>query len=215
MDFANYTYNKSGGETLHAWNIAPLNIKLGLLNNVDLQFVYDNYEHVHTRNPAGATTQSGFGDFTTRLKINLWGNDGGETAFGLLPYVKFPTSTGHLGNGAVEGGMIFPLAVKLPADFDLGTEAAAGFFRNETSRGRHAEFIGSVTVGHALVGDLSGYVEFFSSASTESHSQWIGTLDLGLEFQLTKNVQLDCGCNLGLTSAADTAHAFSGITLRF
>ena len=67
-----------------------------------------------------ATTQSGIGDFTTRLKINLWGDDGGKTAFALLPFIKFPTSTDNLGNNAVEGGVIFPLAVKLPDDFDLG-----------------------------------------------------------------------------------------------
>src|SRR5258708_7832686 len=59
MDFANFTYNKTDSETLRAWNIAPLNIKLGLVNNVDLQFVYDNYLRVRTRSPAtGAVTQS-------------------------------------------------------------------------------------------------------------------------------------------------------------
>src|SRR5208282_2636340 len=33
MDFANYTYNDSGGTTTRAWNVAPFNIKAGLLNN--------------------------------------------------------------------------------------------------------------------------------------------------------------------------------------
>jgi len=107
MDFANFTYNRGDGETTHAWNVAPVNLKAGLLNNVDLQFVLDSYLHVHTENrTTGTTALSGFGDFTTRLKINLWGNDEGRTAFGLLPYVKFPTSTDHLGNDAVEGGVI-------------------------------------------------------------------------------------------------------------
>ncbi len=215
MDFANFTYNQSDRETVHAWNIAPLNLKLGLLNNVDLQLVYDNYFHIHTQDRAtGTATQSGFGDFTTRLKINLWGNDSGQTAFALLPYVKFPTSTDHLGNDAVEGGIIFPLAVELPANFELGMEGGAGIFQNENGNGRHAEFIASITIDHAIVGHLSGYLEFFSNISTETHSQWIGTADLGLEYLLTKNVQLDCGCNVGLTPAADTAHAFTGITFR-
>lgn len=216
MDFANFTYNQAGNETLHAWNFAPLNFKVGLLNNVDLQFVYDNFLHVHTRDRAtGAASQSGFGDFTTRLKINLWGNDEGRTALALLPYVKFPTSTSHLGNDAVEGGIILPLAVELPGDFELGTEGAVGIFQDQNGNGRHAEFIGSITVDHAIIGKLSGYLEFFSSFSTETHSQWIGTADVGLEYLLTKDVQLDCGCNIGLTPAADTAHAFTGITIRF
>lgn len=216
MDFATFTYNRTGSETTRAWNIAPVNLKAGLLNNVDLQLVLDNYLHVRTEGRGtGTTTQSGFGDFTTRLKINLWGNDEGQTAFALLPYVKFPTSTDHLGNNAVEGGVILPFAVKLPADFELGAETAAGIFRNQNDSGHHEEFIGSITLDHAIIGNLSGYAEFFSNFSTERHSGWIGTVDLGLEFLLTKNVQLDCGCNVGLTPAADTAHAFSGVTIRF
>lgn len=216
MDFANFTYNKTDHETTQAWNVAPFNIKAGLLNNVDLQFVFDNYLHVRTQDRAtGTTTQSGVGDFTTRLKINLWGNDGGNTAFGLLPYVKIPTSTGHLGNNAVEGGVIFPFAAELPADFELGAETAVGIFRNENDNGHHQEFIGSITVDHAIIGKLSGYTEFFANVSTERHSGWIGTADVGLEFLLTENVQLDCGCNIGITPTADTAHTFAGVTIRF
>ena len=216
MDFANFTYNRAGGQTTRAWNIAPVNLKAGLLNNVDLQFVLDDYLLVHTENRAtGAVTHSGFGDFTTRLKINLWGNDGGQTAFGLLPYVKFPTASDNLGNNSVEGGIIFPFAVKLPAEFELGTETSFGIFRDENDNRDHEEFILSATIDHSIIGKLSGYVEFFSNFSTERHSGWIGTLDLGVEYLLTENVQLDCGCNVGLTPAADSAHAFSGITIRF
>jgi len=217
MDFANYTYDKSDGTTTKAWNIAPVNLKVGLLNNVDLQFVSDNYLHVRTDNRVAGTanTQSGVGDFTTRLKINLWGNDGGQTAFALLPFIKFPTSTDGLGNNAVEGGVIFPLAVKLPHDFDLGLETAVSFLRDGSDSNYHADFINSVTLDHAIIGKLSGYLEFFSDISTERHSGWIGTVDIGLEFLVTKNLQLDCGCNFGITRAADDFNPFAGVTVRF
>ena len=217
MDFANFTHDKTDGTTTQAWNVAPFNIKAGLLNNVDLQFVYDDYLNVRTRDGAtGATTeQSGFGDFTTRLKVNLWGDDGGKTAFALLPYAKFPTSTGHLGNSTVEGGVIFPLAIKLPNGFDLGCETAAGGWRDAADSRYHEEFINSVTLDHALVGKLSGYVEFFSNLSTEHNANWIGTIDTGLEFLLTENNQLDLGCNFGITRSADDFHPFAGITVLF
>lgn len=217
MDFANYTYNDSDGIRTRAWNVAPFNIKAGLLNNVDLQFVFDNYLHVRTEdNTAGTTiTQSGIGDFTARLKINLWGDDGGKTAFALLPFVKFPTSTDNLGNDAVEGGVIFPLAVKLPADFDLGLETAISLLRDDSDNDYHADFINSITLDHAIVGKLSGYLEFFSDICTEHGSGWIGTVDTGLEFLLAENIQLDCGCNFGVTRTADNFNPFAGITVRF
>lgn len=217
MDFANYTYNQSEGTTTKAWNVAPFNVKVGLLNNVDLQFVFDNYLNVRTENQTTgmATTQSGIGDFTTRLKINLWGDDGGKTAFALLPFLKFPTSTDNLGNNAVEGGVILPLAVKLPAGFDMGCETAISFMQDVDDNRYHEEFINSITFDHGIIGRLSGYLEFFSDISTEHHAGWIGTVDTGLEFMLTENLQLDCGCNFGITRAADDFNPFAGITVRF
>jgi hypothetical protein len=216
MDFANYSYDKSDGATTKAWNVAPFNFKAGLFNKVDLQFVFDNHLNVRTENHAtGTTTQSGVGDFTTRLKINIWGDDGGKTAFALLPFVTFPTGTDGLGDDAVEGGVIFPLAVKLPDGFDLGLETAFSCLRDDSDNHYHADFINSITLDHAIVGKLSGYLEFFSDISAESHSSWIGTVDTGLEFLLTENVQLDCGCNFGVTRAADDFNPFAGITVRF
>ena len=217
MDFANYTYNQSDGTTTRAWNVAPFNLKAGLCNNVDVQIVFDNYLHVRTEDrQAGTTaTQSGVGDLTARLKINLWGDDGGKTAFALLPFVKIPTSTDGLGNNAVEGGVIFPLAVKLPGDFDLGLETAFSCLRDDGDNNYHADFINSITLDHAIIGKLSGYLEFFSDISTASHAGWIGTVDTGLEFLVTENVQLDCGCNFGVTRAADNFNPFAGITIRF
>jgi hypothetical protein len=216
MDFVTYTRDDTDGVRTEAWNVAPVNLKVGLLNNVDLQMIYDNYLNVHTRDRLGiTTTQSGFGDVTARLKINLWGNDGGQTAFGLLPFVKLPVNTDHLGNDSVEGGMILPLAVKLPGDWDMGLELGGSEMRNDDRPGHHAEFVQSITFDHVIMGKLSGYCEFFSDISSEGGPGWIGTADVGLEYKLTEDVQLDCGGNFGVTRAADDVNVFTGITVRF
>jgi hypothetical protein len=217
MDFANFTSDESNGVRTRAWNVAPFNVKIGLFNRVDLQFIFDDYFWVRTNDRVTRTTtiQSGVGDFTPRLKINLWGDDGGSTALGFLPFVKFPTNTDQLGNNSVEGGALFPFAAKLPAGFDMGMETGVRFLRNEVGRSYHEEFVNSVTFGHALIGKLDGYLEFFSSVSTESGSQWVGTIDFGLTYPIAENVQLDCGCNAGVTRSADDLNAFTGITVRF
>src|ERR1017187_10243477 len=217
MDFANYTEDNANGVRTETWNVAPVNFKVGVLNNVDVQFTLDDYLHTRTVDHVSGTTttQSGFGDFTTRVKINLWGNDGGPTAFGVMPFVKFPTNTDHLGNDAVEGGVIFPLAVKLPGNWDMGMETAATVLQNSGNSREHAEFINSVTFDHTILGKLSGYCEFFSSVSTERGASWVGTVDVGIEYLVTKDVQLDCGCNVGVTHAADDVNPFAGITVRY
>jgi hypothetical protein len=215
MDFFYFTSDNTDGARTKGWQIGDFNLKAGLLNQVDFQLIYDSYLNVERKDNSGKTTQSGFGDLTTRLKINLWGNDGGATAFALLPYVKFPTSTDGLGNHAVEGGVIFPLAINLPRDFALSLETAACFLQNANDDRYHEEFIASASLGHNLIGKLDGYVEFFSSFSTERHTDWVGTVDAGLEYRLTQNTQLDCGCNFGVTRAADDFNPFAGITVRF
>jgi len=216
MDFANFTYDKAGGTTTKTWEVGDFNFKAGLLNDVDVQFVYDNYLNVHTGDSSGkSTTHSGFGDFTTRLKINLWGDDGGKTAFAMLLYITFPTSTDGLGNNGVEGGVIFPLAVSLPYDFDLSLETAASLIGNDGNGGYDEEFIASASLDHQIIGKLSAFLEFFSNFSTESHADWVGTVDAGLEYLVTKNIQLDLDCYFGVTPAAADYNPFCVITVRF
>lgn len=121
MDFVSATVDRdrSGGGDVRTevWNIAPVNLKLGLLNNVDVQFVLDTYVHSRIEDRVANTveTASGFGDVQTRLKINLWGNDGGKTSFAMMPFVKWPLPSSDLRNGDTEGGVIFILGYELPA----------------------------------------------------------------------------------------------------
>jgi hypothetical protein len=158
---------------------------------------------------------SGVGNFITRLKVNLWGNDGGRTAFALFPFMKFPTGTGGLDNSSIEGGAIFPFSMTLPAKFELGMETGVVVLRNEYGANYHEEFVNSITFAREIAGKLSGYCEFFSSVSTERDSSWIGTADFGLTYALTENVQIDGGCNVGATDGADDINAFTGLSVRF
>ncbi len=221
MDLVSYTHDRDrsgGGDTrTGAFAIAPVNLKVGLLNNVDFQVVLGTYTHVRMDDRATGTVEkmSGFGDVTTRLKVNFWGNDGGPTALGLMPIVKFPTNQDGLGNKAVEGGVILPFVVALPGKWDMGLMTQANLLRSDADRRYHPSFVNSITFGHNIVGKLGGYVEFFSTVSTERGSRWVGTVDFGLTYGLTENIQLDAGVNIGVTKSADDLNLFVGLSRRF
>ena len=220
LDLVNYSYDRHNpardGTLVRTWAIAPLNLKVGLLNNLDVQLVLQPHTYVHTSDPAaGVSRQRGFGDLVTRVKWNLWGNDGVATAFALMPYFKLPTNQDQLGNHSVEGGLIAPLAVELPAGWGMGLMTQLDVVRDTRSSGYHPEFVNTVTFGHDIIGDLGGYVEFFSSLSAERGASWVGTVDLGLTYALTKNLQLDAGINIGVTRAADDFNPFVGLSFRF
>jgi len=197
------------------WEIASMNLKLGLLNQLDAQLVLEPYNLLYEREGGNRVTRRGFGDTTFRLKYNFWGNDGGRTAFAATPYVKFPTSQEGIGNRGVEGGLVLPLEVELPSDFWLGWTIRFDAVRNKDKPGYHAEFVNSVEFGHDLFGNLSGYLEFFSAVSTERDAEWEGTFDPGLIYKVTENLQFIVGLDIGLTRSADDWTAFVGMTWRY
>ena len=214
VSYAEDRHNDSD-ERVEGWGFLNSNLKVGLCNNADLQLVVPTYNSVRNRSAGNTERNSGFGDLVARLKINLWGNDGGQTAFGAMPFVKFPTAQDDLGNGAFEGGIIFPLTVELPKSWGLGAMTEFDYAKDADGSGYQPEFINTITFSHSIVGNLAGYVEFFSLVSTDRNSKWIGTFDLGLTYALSDDIQLDCGVNIGVTRSADDVNPFFGITRRF
>jgi hypothetical protein len=197
-------------------SLAPMNLKVGLLNHVDLQLILSPFNRQRTQDRVGGTvrTSSGFGDVVTRLKVNLWGNDGGATAAALMPFVRFPSSQDGLGNNAGEGGFIIPFAIRLPHNFGMGLMTEVDFNENSNNNHYHAEFVNSITLNRGIIGELAGYVEFFSNISNEARSPWIGTADFGFTYALSANAQLDAGLNMGITEAAEDFNPFIGFSIR-
>jgi hypothetical protein len=217
MDLVNFTYDRSspGGARTEIWNVAPMNLKVGLLNHVDLQIVLDNYVEVRTRDAAGTTERaSGFGDITARLKINLWGNDGGRTALAVMPFVKLPLSATDLRNGETEGGIIIPFALELPGSWGLGAMTEVDFVSAEEG-GHETEWLNSITLSCDFTERIGGYVEFVAVVGTAPGFAWQGQVDLGFTYALSPDVQLDAGCNFGVTESAPDYQPFLGLTVRF
>ena len=220
MDFANLTHNEPssqrGNVRSTAFEIAPMNIKVGLLNNLDLQLVYTAYLAQKTEDHDAGTLErvGGFAGITPRLKLNLLGNDGGFLALGIIPFVKLPVSTGDLNNGSVEGGLGIPYSFDIPG-WDVGFQTTFNLRHDEEGNGYHSEFDNSISIGHRIVGNLSLSAEFFSSVSTEQNADWIGTVDTWVTYQINKNLSFDGGLNIGVTAAADDWHPWVGMTWRY
>ena len=220
MDFANMTYDQPSSERgnvrVTAVEAAPMNLKVGLLNNLDFQLVYTSYrwEETDNRDTEIIERKSGFDGITPRLKVNLVGNDGGFFALALIPFVALPLSSGQLSNSSVEGGLGIPYAFDIPG-WDVGFQTTFHRNRNGEGSGYHTEFDNSVSIGRPIIGRLSLSAEFFSSVSTEQNSGWVGTVDTWLTYQVNKNLRLDGGVYIGVTPAADDWHSWVGMTWRY
>lgn len=220
-DIVKYTYDryKANGENTRSrtWNMAVPNLKLGLTNSTDIQFVVDNYVRQTTSDKIANTrdTIDGFGDVTIRLKQNLWGNDGGQTAFALMPYIKTPTNTNNLGNGEVEWGVIAPLAIDLGNGYGIGLMTQVDYLKDADNKGYHPSFVNTATLAVELTDKIGSYYEVFTEKGTDTGAEWAVMLDTGITYALNDNVQLDMGMNIGVTEAADDFQPFLGITYRY
>lgn len=207
MSFIDYSQN--GDED--AWAYAPTNLKIGLLNNMDLQIVFTPYATADD----GTQTTGGLGDTQLRLKVNLWGNDGGKTALGIMPFIKVPTAGDDLGNDRVEGGVIFPFAAELSEGVGLGLMFETDFVYDADDDDYDAEFITTSVLGLDVAEKTGVYIEGIGISSTDSDVDFRGILGIGGTYELTKNMILDAGINIGLTGEADEINLFTGITVRF
>ncbi|MGH7959585.1 MAG: transporter, partial [Opitutaceae bacterium] len=185
MDIVNHLRDRDtqGGADVRsrAWSIAPVNLKLGLFNNVDIQLMLDTHVRARVEDRVSRATwkASGFGDATTRVKINLWGNDGGKTALALMPFVKWPLKASDLRNGKTEGGLIVPFAVELAGGWGMGVMTELDFVRNAANTGHDREWVNSITFAHDITEKFGGYVEFFTVTGSAPGFKWQGQLAVG------------------------------------
>lgn len=216
LDFS-YDRNNEDSQTVRALSVAPMLLKVGLLNDVDLQIGIDPYarEKSTSRGTDDSETVEGFGDTTARLKVNLWGNDAGDTAFAIMPFVKFPTADADLGNGNIEGGVVSILGVDLPNEFSSAFMLEFDFNRSTADDRYVVDIVHTATVGRSLVGDLGGYLEYAGLLNLNGDEAYRAYFDTGLTYGLTRDVQLDGGLRVGLTEAADDLGLFVGTSMRF
>jgi hypothetical protein len=221
LDLIEYAYGVEGEAATDGISVLSTNFKIGLLNSVDVQFLFTPYRREETDVPGRDQVVDGFGDDTQiRLKINLWGNDGwtpgfGDTAFGIMPFVKFPTGPDELNNGHVEGGLIFPLAATLSGGFDLGLMAEVDFVYNEDADDYGIDFVHTATVSHDIVGELAGYVEYVGVAPHDTGDTYQAISSVGFTYALSRDWMIDFGGTASPSDGAEDYTVFAGTSFRF
>lgn len=210
------------GAVIDSYEFGTTNVRVGLTNSAEINFVWPPYGVVRTRpGDGGAVTRDkGVGGLDIRAKYNFWGNDNfekpGDTALGLLPYVTFPTDRGNgISPETVSGGVIVPFAVKLTDKFSLGLNGGLDIVRADDSTHYHPEYLASASLSYGWTEQLSSYYEIAGRFSTRDPRGETVIVATGLAYQLTKNLQFDAGINVGVTEAADRLNPFVGISARF
>lgn len=208
-DLINISDNEEDGTRIRSTTAGATNLRLGLTQNTDAHLIIQPYTDVRV---GSNSLNSGIGDTTLRMKWNLLGNDGGDMAFALIPYVVLPTAEDGLGAEAVEGGLILPLALGINDDMDLGTMLA--WDKTSVSDSRYEDGLtASASLGYSLSDDLGVYGEIWAHQVLKKHEATEVTFDLGITCQVER-YQIDAGVNIGLSEVADDLNPFLGLAGR-
>jgi|TARA_B110000438_G_scaffold298124_1_gene345728 hypothetical protein len=206
LEVSLFDWRRDEGDT--AYTLMSTNSKVGLTNNTELQFIFDAYTWV---DPETGNRTEGFGDVQLRLKYNLWGNDGGDTALALFPFVKVPTGTA-LSNDEWEGGLIIPFSTQLTDRIGLGLMAEFDIVYDDSNQAHEFEFLHSAVLGFDLSDRLGMFIEYIGVTGDTPYQVYGAG---GFTFAVNNDLVLDCGVQVGLNDTADDLGAFAGFTKRF
>lgn len=208
-------YNSDIGVQTKSFGALASNLKFGLTNNIDMQFVFTPYEYSSEKSLGAKNRIEGFSDDTQiRVKVNLWGNDGGDTALALMPYIKFPTGTNGLSNDHIEGGLIVPYGLSLPNDFSLGLMLELDAVYIEESDLYKMDVVHTATIGHEIYGDLGGYFEYIGNSTENLDGSYLAEASGGITYSISDDWILDAGGTVGLSKNTDDITYFIGTSFR-
>jgi hypothetical protein len=215
-DLVNFTHQVIGPLHTDSLFVPNPTFKVGVTNNADLE-VNVPFAGVHTFNTATAAsgTQWGIGDTFVRSKINLWGNDGGDTAAAVIPYVKAPSAPIGIGNGAVEGGLIGPITFSLADSFTLLLVPEVDALKDSAGSGRHANLIFDINLSREVIKNVTAYVELWSDYNDDPVVKTTQmSFDVAVAWVFVPNAQVDFGANFGLNSATPAIQVYTGLSQR-
>ncbi|MDQ5979117.1 MAG: hypothetical protein QG602_2091 [Verrucomicrobiota bacterium] len=206
MDALSLTLDKEGGGKYTAVGAGSVFLSTGLTHNWDIQvgaelFITQKFE-------SGGFTErnSGIGDVYVRTKYRFYDNSETGTMAALIPYVKFPTNSGGVGNDAVEGGFIAPWSTSLAGGFHCDLMAELDFLRNDNDDGYDTYWYCSGSLSRPLTRAVGVYAEFaFGKSSGASATE--GIMGAGVTLAVSEKTWWDFAVYKGLSrGAADWNH---------
>lgn len=215
-----YSYDRRSADDtsrrIETYNVG-LFVKYGILDNLDLQIGTDVFawSREKDRDSGDREIDRGFGDLTVRAKLNLWGNDEGETAGAIMPFIILPTATGGVGDPCVRAGVMLPTLFEFADRWTFEATPSIAAIRNSEDNAYEAELGTLFVLTRELAPGLDIFTEFEATITTERGDPWVGTTGVGLTIELNSDTVLEPVINFGLNRAADD-YAFSlAIVRRF
>lgn len=215
-DFVSYSDQTDNGLKTETLIVADPTVKWGLTGDSDVEVSFTPYETVRQSSADGHSNVSGFGDIYLRYKNALVQESDGSFALTIEPYIKAPTASAGLGNGAWEGGAVAPISFALPLGLTLTTDPELDVLKNASGSGYHAGASTLVDLGRQITPAVSGAVEIWTNEDFDpAGTMRQASFDMALAWLARRELQFDIGLNAGLNAATPRLQIYNGVTYKF
>ena len=213
-----------GATRTDTWNyFQSTHFRAGLTNTIELELIWSGLDETRTREIGssgrrGDNDITGSNSLTVRTRFVLLGADKGPVAFAIDPEVNLPTVSHHISTEYVTGDVLLALSVKLPLGFSTTVNVVPGVSRNNSDTGSAFGLTTGITLYHHIFRKedrVEPYLEYYDTLTTGPGGTDSRQVDVGVRWEFKKNVQLDFGCNFGVSADAPDYQPFAGLSTRF
>ncbi len=218
VDMFDATLDRHDGVTQDGYVVFAPTLKYGVTDSLDVEASLAPFNWSYTKSATSSRTESGFGDIYLRSKWNYLGAGAGPWTSIVEPFVKLPTASHDFGNGAVEGGLVVPVAYDLGRNWSLASTPEIDLLENSARGGHHANLVDVIAVGKGFDDGTTLGAELWADKNEDAkHQSLQSSFDLTLAWQpkFDADLQLDGGIDFGLNARTPNLEIYTGISRRF
>jgi len=191
-------------------------IRYGLLERFELRFGFDGYVWQDMDAADDSLDDEGAGDMEVGFKYKLWDEQGCTPQTALLVGTTLPTGEAGFSSERLDPSVRLACAHTLSETFSLGYNLAGIWETNEDDTGDRdttASVAYSAVLGIALTDRAGTFLEFFGSVPTDEGKP-ANSIDTGLTYLVTENLQVDVLGGVGLSDDAEDWFIGAGVVYR-
>ena len=217
-----FTYDRERHDRTKAHTLPEFLLRAGGFDNFELRLGWEGYTWANDefvtqtragRHVIGHEGSQGASDLYVGFKYKVCEQDGLRPHFGVIPAISIPGGSAAFSSGGVDP------EIKLAWAYDLsdriGVAGNVNFAAPTEDGGRFFQTGASATLAVALLENVGGYFEYYGFYPNGRDSDCAHTLNGGLTWQLTDNLQLDWRAGFGLNEEADDFFTGVGFAIRF
>ena len=209
-DVCNLTRKKTTNDQQNIFGLGLANIKFGFHKRMDIEVISDIYTHGFYTNKTIPNESNYLSSFTFRYKLNLIGNDSGDFALAIMPTLK--TNNFFVKDMQIlNGGFLVNIEKEIAAKYGLGYTGGLSALSFDPIMQEY-EFFSTVSLDFKLIRALRSFAEVSYRYNKTAQFLHTYSIDSGIIFTPTKNLQFDTGFYFYLP--AKSPYFFIGGTIR-